>query len=75
MLPGRGCGDGSDHGATPLTDIEVVNGVAPRLDQLARETAQNTWSFLPAIAKGKVADISLTFNVVFRRGAPERPRR
>ncbi len=58
-----------------LTDIEVVNGIAPRLDQLARETAQNTWSFLPAIAKGKVADISLTFNVVFRRGAPERPRR
>lgn len=58
-----------------LTDIEVVNGIAPRLDQLARETAQNTWSFLPAISKGKVADIRLTFNVVFRRGAPERPRR
>ncbi len=58
-----------------LTDIEVVNGVAPRLDQLARETAQNTWTFLPAISKGKVADVQLTFNVVFRRGAPERPRR
>ena len=58
-----------------LTDIEVVHGVAPRLDQLARETAQNTWTFLPAISKGKVADVQLTFNVVFRRGAPERPRR
>ncbi len=58
-----------------LTAIEVVNGIAPRLDQLARETAQNTWTFLPAISKGKVADIQLTFNVVFRRGAPERPRR
>ena len=58
-----------------LSDIEVVHGVAPRLDQLARETAQNTWMFLPAISKGKIADIQLTFNVVFRRGAPERPRR
>jgi len=58
-----------------LSDIEVVNGIAPRLDQLARETARNTWRFLPAISKGKVADIQLTFNVVFRRGAPERPRR
>ncbi len=58
-----------------LSDIEVVHGVAPRLDQLARETAQNTWIFLPAISKGKIADIQLTFNVVFRRGAPERPRR
>ncbi len=58
-----------------LSDIEVVNGIAPRLDQLARETAQNTWRFLPAISKGKVADIQLTFNVVFRRGALERPRR
>ena len=58
-----------------LSDIEVVHGIAPRLDQLARETAQNTWTFLPAISKGKVADTQLTFNVVFRRGAPERPRR
>ena len=58
-----------------LYDIEVVHGIAPRLDQLARETAQNTWTFLPAISKGKVADIRLTFNVVFRRGVPERPRR
>ncbi len=58
-----------------LSDIEVVHSVAPRLDQLARETAQNTWTFLPAISKGEVADIQLTFNVVFRRGAPERPRR
>ena len=58
-----------------LFNIEVVHGVAPRLDQLARETAQNTWTFLPAISKGKVADTQLTFNVVFRRGAPERPRR
>ncbi len=58
-----------------LLVIEVVNGIAPRLDQLARETAQNTWTFLPAISKGKVADVQLTFNVVFRRSAPERPRR
>ncbi len=58
-----------------LSDIEVVHGIAARLDQLARETAQNTWTFLPAISKGKVADIQLTFNVVFRKGAPERPRR
>ncbi len=58
-----------------LSDIEVVNGIAPRLDQLARETALNTWTFLPAISKGKIADTQLTFNVVFRRGAPERPRR
>ena len=58
-----------------LSDIEVVHGIAPRLDQLARETALNTWTFLPAISKGKIADTQLTFNVVFRRGAPERPRR
>ncbi len=58
-----------------LSDIEVVHGIAPRLDQLARETVQNTWTFLPGISKGKVADIQLTFNVIFRRGAPERPRR
>ena len=58
-----------------LSNIEVVHGVAPRLDQLARETAQNTWTFLPAISKGKVANTQLTFSVIFRRGAPERPQR
>jgi hypothetical protein len=58
-----------------ILDIEVVHGLAPRLDQLARETVQNTWTFLPAISKGKIADTQMTVNVVFRRGAPERPRR
>ncbi len=58
-----------------LSNIEVVHGIAPRLDQLAQETAQNTWTFLPAISKGKIADIQMTIDVVFRRGAPERPRR
>ncbi len=58
-----------------ILNIEVVHGIEPRLDQRALETVQNTWTFLPGISKGKVADIQLTFNVVFRRGAPERPRR
>ncbi len=58
-----------------ISNIEVVHGVAARLDQLARETVQNTWSFLPAISKGKVADTQVTINVLFRKGAPERPRR
>lgn len=58
-----------------IFNIEVVHGLAPRLDQLARETVQNTWTFLPAISKGKTADTQMTVNVVFRRGPPERPRR
>ncbi len=61
--------------AGAFSNIEVVHGVAPRLDQLARETVQNTWAFLPAISKGKVADTQVTINVLFRKGAPERPRR
>lgn len=61
--------------AGALSDIEVVHGLAPRLDRLAIDTVRNTWSFLPAISEGKIADTQLTFNVVFRRGPPERPRR
>ena len=59
-----------------LTELLVARGVEPRLDDLALQTVQNSWTFLPAISKGEVAAARLTFNVVFRRGEPEaRPSR
>ncbi|MCZ6879381.1 MAG: energy transducer TonB [Acidobacteria bacterium] len=56
-----------------LSELQVVRGVAPRLDELALQTVRNSWTFLPAISEGSIADARLTFNVVFRRGPPVRP--
>ena len=50
-----------------LSNPQVVQGIDPELDQRAVATVENSWSFLPAISKGKVVDTELTFNVVFRR--------
>ncbi len=50
-----------------LADPQVVQGIDPELDQRALATIANSWSFLPAVSKGEVADTELTLNVVFRR--------
>jgi hypothetical protein len=50
-----------------LSNPQVVEGIDPELDRRALATVENSWSFLPAISKGKVVDTELTFNVVFRR--------
>ncbi len=46
---------------------EVVEGINPTLDQLALETVRNSWTFLPAISKGQIADAEVTLNVVFEK--------
>lgn len=50
-----------------LRDIEVREGINPKLNQLAVESVRNSWRFLPAISKGETATAELTLNVVFRR--------
>lgn len=47
--------------------VRVMQGINPKLDELAVDTVQNSWTFLPAISKGEIANTQLTLNVVFRR--------
>ena len=48
-------------------DLEVVEGVDEKLDQMALDTVRNSWRFLPAISKGEIVTSELTLNVRFRR--------
>ena len=48
-------------------DLEVVEGVDEKLDQMALDTVRNSWRFLPAISKGEIVGSELTLNVRFRR--------
>ena len=48
-------------------DLKVVEGINPKLDQLAMDTVGNSWSFLPAISKGETASVELTLKITFRR--------
>lgn len=50
-----------------LRNLEVVQGINKKLDQIALDTVQNSWLFLPAISGNEVAEAELTLNVVFRR--------
>ena len=48
-------------------DLEVVESVDEKLDQMALDTVRNSWRFLPAISKGEIVGSELTLNVRFRR--------
>ena len=50
-----------------LRNLEVVQGINKKLDQIALDTVQNSWRFLPAISGNEVAEAELTLNVVFKR--------
>lgn len=48
-----------------LSNLEVLEGVNPELDEQALETVRNSWLFLPAVSNGEPAGAELTLNVVF----------
>lgn len=50
-----------------LRNVEVVQGINKKLDQVALDTVQNSWRFLPAISGNEVAEAEVTLNVVFKR--------
>jgi hypothetical protein len=50
-----------------LKNVQVAEGVGGKLDQIALQTVQNSWVFLPAISGTEVAEASVKLNVVFRR--------
>ncbi|HUV13939.1 MAG TPA: energy transducer TonB [Acidobacteriota bacterium] len=50
-----------------LRNLEVVQGLDKKLDQIALDTVQNSWRFLPAISGNEVAEAEVTLNVVFKR--------
>lgn len=50
-----------------LKNVQVAEGVGGKLDQIAVQTVQNSWQFLPAISGTEVAEASVKLNVIFRR--------
>jgi hypothetical protein len=50
-----------------LRDVELVEGVSPKLDEIAVETVRNSWVFLPAISNNEIVEAEVTLNVVFKR--------
>lgn len=51
-------------------NVQVQEGVDPEIDEMAVQTVENSWVFLPAISRGSVADAEVTLNVVFERLPP-----
>ncbi|MFQ5738447.1 MAG: energy transducer TonB [Acidobacteriota bacterium] len=49
-----------------VLDLKVIDGVNSEVDDLALQTVQNSWKFLPAISRGKTVDVELVVNVVFK---------
>jgi len=50
-----------------LMNVEINEGVNPKLDSIAVQTVQNSWVFLPAISKNEVAQAELKLRVIFQR--------
>lgn len=50
-----------------LRDVQVAEGLGGKLDQIAVQTVQNSWRFLPAISGTQVAEANVKLNVVFQR--------
>ncbi len=50
-----------------LFEVEVAEGIDPTLDEMARQTVSNSWTFLPAISKGEISPSEVTLEVVFQR--------
>jgi len=55
----------SRHGG--LHNVQVVEGINDRLDQIAVETVRNSWVFLPAISNNEIVDSQVTLNILFKR--------
>ncbi len=51
-------------------NVEVLEEVDPEIDEMAVQTVENSWVFLPAISRGSVAEAEVTLNVVFERLPP-----
>ena len=50
-----------------LFEVEVAEGVDPKLDEMAVQTVYNSWAFLPAISEGEIIPSEVTLGVVFQR--------
>ncbi|MFZ0426725.1 MAG: energy transducer TonB [Acidobacteriota bacterium] len=50
-----------------LRDVKAIEGPSEKLEQIAVQTVQNSWVFLPAISENKVAEAEMKLNVVFTR--------
>ncbi len=50
-----------------LRDVHLLEGIEDKLDQIALQTVQNSWVFLPAISENELAEAELKLNVVFKR--------
>lgn len=48
-----------------VSGVEINRSLDPVLDEMALQTVQNSWLFLPAISDGKVVSAELTLNVKF----------
>lgn len=55
----------SRHGG--LRDVQVVEGINAKLDEIALETVRNSWVFLPAISNNEIVESQLTLNITFKR--------
>lgn len=50
-----------------LRDVTAIAGPNEKLKQIAVQTVQNSWVFLPAISGNKVAEAEMKLNVIFKR--------
>lgn len=50
-----------------LHDVQLVEGITPKLDEIAMETVRNSWELLPAISNNEIVETEVTLNVMFRR--------
>ncbi len=50
-----------------LFEVEVAEGINPRLDEMAVQTVYNSWGFLPAISNGEISPSEVTLEVIFQR--------
>jgi len=50
-----------------LREVQLLEGIEDKLDQIAVQTVQNSWVFLPAISENELAEAELKLNVVFKR--------
>ena len=50
-----------------LRDVQLAEGISPKLDEIAVETVRNAWVFLPAISNNEIVEAEVTLNIVFKR--------
>jgi hypothetical protein len=50
-----------------LRDIQLAEGISPKLDEIALETVRNSWVLLPAISNNEIVATEVTLNITFKR--------